>query len=81
MAKTMVFEAKIKPWGHSIGVTLPKKELAELGLRPGDTVEIEVRRKASIWDLHGTLPDIEERAGMTIGEIVREAKENWSKWE
>lgn len=37
--------AKTRKWGNSIGIVLPKKELALLNIGEDETVEIEIKRK------------------------------------
>jgi hypothetical protein len=36
--------AQIKRWGNSFGVRLTKRDLADLGIREGETVKITVER-------------------------------------
>jgi antitoxin component of MazEF toxin-antitoxin module len=35
---------RIKKWGNSFGVRLTKKELAEYGLKEGDTIKIKIEK-------------------------------------
>ena len=38
---------KLREWGNSIGVVLPKEELKKEHLKAGDEIEIVVRRKTN----------------------------------
>ncbi len=46
--------ATVKKWGNSIGLVVPADVVRREGIRPGDAVEIEVRRR---------VPALEELAG------------------
>jgi len=41
-------EVKLKQWGNSIGVILPKNEIKELGLRKGDKIELKISSKQKV---------------------------------
>ena len=41
-------EAELKAWGNSIGVIIPVEKLKKLGLRKGDTVDIDLVKKKNI---------------------------------
>jgi len=40
-------EVKLKKWGSSIGVVLPKKEIKKENLKAGQTVSIRLAKKAN----------------------------------
>ena len=47
----MVFEAKLRKVGSSLGVLVPKEEVKEKNLREGETVEVAVlKRNAALID-------------------------------
>ncbi len=46
--------AKAKKWGNSIGLVIPSDLVKREGIRPGDTVEVVLRRR---------LPRLEELGG------------------
>lgn len=41
--------------GNSLGVVIPKEQAARLGLRPGDAIEVELRKPAGIEGTFGLL--------------------------
>jgi hypothetical protein len=49
-------ECEVKKWGNSLGVILPKDVVKELGLKPNDTINIDVNRKIKAKEIFGTLP-------------------------
>lgn len=38
-------ETRIKKWGNSLGIIIPKKEAKRLRLRKGKTVEVRIQEK------------------------------------
>ncbi len=64
---------KAKKWGNSIGLVIPSNLVKKERIRPGDTVEIVVRRR---------LPRLEELGGTVklrhnLEELLREMEEGW----
>ena len=49
----MMTKAKVKCWGNSLGVVLPKKLVEEEGLKEGEEVEITVRKVSDVRRLRG----------------------------
>jgi len=49
-------KAKLKRWGNSYGVVVPKEVVEKEGLKEGDGVEISVRRVSDIRRLFGRYP-------------------------
>ncbi len=45
--------SRIKRWGNSYGVLLPKKAVEEEGLKEGEEVEVSVRRINDVRKLRG----------------------------
>jgi antitoxin component of MazEF toxin-antitoxin module len=43
-------ETKLKAWGNSIGVVIPKKELNSANLGINDEVEISIKKKTNVLD-------------------------------
>jgi len=41
-------ETRLKPWGNSVGVVIPKDELISEGLNINDEVEITIKKKRNI---------------------------------
>ena len=70
---------KIKKWGNSVGILIPKSEATELHLKEGQEVGIEITKKENpLKELFG----FGKRMGkqITHKEFVRFRKEFDSKW-
>ncbi len=52
----MQAKSKLKKWGNSYGVVVPKEIVEKEGLREGEIVEISVRKAAEIERLFGRYP-------------------------
>jgi antitoxin component of MazEF toxin-antitoxin module len=52
----MQVKSKLKRWGNSYGVVVPKEIVEKEGLKEGELVEISVRRAADIRRLFGKYP-------------------------
>jgi antitoxin component of MazEF toxin-antitoxin module len=44
---------KIRKWGDSLGVVIPSDLVKDMGFKPGDEVEVELRKSKNILDLFG----------------------------
>ena len=65
--------AKAKKWGNSIGLVIPAEIVKRERIRPGDAVELVVRRR---------LPRLEELGGTLklhhkLEDLLREMEEGW----
>ena len=49
-------KTKVKCWGNSLGVVLPKALVDEEELKEGEEVEITVRRVSDVRSLRGKYP-------------------------
>jgi len=49
-------KSKLKRWGNSYGVVVPKEIVEKEGLKEGELVEISVRRAADVRRLFGRYP-------------------------
>ena len=49
-------KAKIKCWGNSRGIVLPKALVEEEGLKEGEEVEVTVRKVSDVCSLKGKYP-------------------------
>lgn len=65
---------KIKRWGNSLGIVLPKKIVEEQGLEEGEEVIIQVFRPLDLTEVFGTL-----KADINSQEMKDEARKNWDK--
>ncbi|MBI1970414.1 hypothetical protein HYS47_01575 [Candidatus Woesearchaeota archaeon] len=52
-----VTDAKVKAWGNSMGIIIPRWIIDEELIEVGDDVVIEVHKKKKLKDLFGTLRD------------------------
>ena len=44
----VIVESKAKKWGNSIGFIVPKQVLEDIGVKEGETIEIDIKRKKRI---------------------------------
>ena len=49
-------KSKVKRWGNSLGVILPKNLVEAEGLSEGEEVEVTVRKVSDVRDLRGKYP-------------------------
>lgn len=68
----MKVKARVRRIGNSLGIIIPSEEASANGLAEGDSVEIEVSRRASVRELFGTA-----KFDRTAQEIKDEAREGW----
>lgn len=52
----MEIETKTKKWGSSIGVVLPKTLVDEVGIKPNETIIIEVKKRHKAGEFFGKFP-------------------------
>jgi antitoxin component of MazEF toxin-antitoxin module len=52
----MQAKSKLKRWGNSYGVVVPKEVVEKEGLKEGELVEISVRKAADVGLLFGKYP-------------------------
>lgn len=43
-----MFDVEVKEWGNSYGLRISKKKAQQLGLKPGDKVNIDLVKKTAI---------------------------------
>lgn len=66
-------ETKLRAWGNSVGVILPKEALKEEGLSINDVVEITLRKKSTrLKDIFGRLREFRAKSGKSTDEILKE---------
>ena len=49
----MIAKTKVKCWGNSLGIVLPKTLVDEEGLKEGEEVEVTVRKVSDVRSLRG----------------------------
>lgn len=68
--------SKLKAWGNSIGVILPKEQLQEEDLDINDEVEVIVRKKSNpLKDAFGKLRELKAKSGKSADELLKEIDE------
>ena len=68
--------AKLKAWGNSIGVVLPKEALREEGLAFNDEVEVILTKKQnSLKDAFGKLKDFKAKSDKSTEQLLKEIDE------
>ncbi len=74
MAYNMKVRAKVRRIGNSLGVIIPSEEAESNGLAEGDSVEIEVRRRANLKELFGSA-----KFTRSAQQIKDEARKGWGE--
>ncbi len=69
----MEIKAKARKWGSSIAVVLPKALVDEEGIKPNETIVIEVKKGVRVKDVFGMFPNWKRSAQ----EIKDEARKGW----
>jgi len=65
--------AKVKRWGNSLGLIVPAGVVKSQGIRDGDVIEVEIRRRSpSLEELGGTV-----EFKTDLGTLLREVEEGW----
>ncbi|MFH1587850.1 MAG: hypothetical protein ABIA76_00750 [Candidatus Diapherotrites archaeon] len=74
-------EAKLKTWGNSIGVVLPKKELEKENLSADSKVRVVVfpAKKLTVGDIFGKLENWKKPASRIMKEIDEELDSKFFK--
>ena len=66
-------EAKLRSWGNSVGVILPKNILKEEGLSINDEVEIILKKKSSpLRDVFGKLKGFKAKSALSKDSMLKE---------
>jgi len=68
----MKVKVKVRRIGNSLGIIIPSDEASANGLSEGDSVEIEVSRRASVKELFGTA-----KFNRSAQEVKDESREGW----
>lgn len=66
-------EVKTRKWGSSIGVVLPKELVDEIGIKPDETIKIDIKKGVKVKDVFGILSGWKRSAQ----EIKDEARKGW----
>lgn len=69
-------ETKLRAWGNSVGVILPKELVKEEKLSIDDEVEVIVKKKSNpLKDAFGKLREFKAKSDKSTDEILREVDE------
>jgi len=69
-------ETKLRAWGNSVGVILPKELVKEEKLSINDEVEVIVKKKSNpLKDAFGKLREFKAKSDKSTDEILREVDE------
>lgn len=74
MTSSMRVSARITRIGNSLGIVIPAEEAKRHGLKEGDTVELEVEKRANLLELFGSV-----RLPKTAQELKNEMREDWGE--
>ena len=69
----MAVEAKVRQWGNSLGVILPKQFVEHEELHEGDVILLDVVKEADLSDIFGSLP--RKMSGQEFKDMVRKGWE------
>ena len=70
------YETKLRAWGNSVGVILPKELVKEEKLSIDDEVEVIVKKKSNpLKDAFGKLREFKAKSDKSTDEILREVDE------
>jgi len=73
----MAVEVKLKRWGNSMAVIIPKNVVKMLRVKPNETLEVQVSRKTNVLkEFFGCL-----KSSKPTVEILKEARKGTSKWD
>ncbi len=66
-------ETKLRAWGNSVGVVIPKEALKEEKLSINDEVEVFVRKKSnSLKEIFGKLKKVKAKSGKSTEKMLKE---------
>ena len=71
----MIVQTKVRKWGNSIGIVIPKEIADQERLNEGEEIVIELKSKQDISDVFGLLKDWKK----DTQKIKNELKKGWSK--
>jgi len=78
----IITETRLKGWGNSIGIVLPKKELKKEGLDIDDVVEVKIRPKVNpLREAWGMLNGVKPRSGRSTRAVLKELDKEFSKYD
>lgn len=70
-----MIKAKLKKWGSSIGIIVPKELVARERLKAGEEVLLDIRKKITIKEIFGSLGNWK----IDPQKIKDELRKEWNK--
>jgi len=64
-------EVKTRKWGSSIGVVLPKEIVDEVGIKPDETIRIDIRKPVKVKDVFGMFPRFSKKSAQELKDEMR----------
>ena len=72
----VLVKARIREWGNSLGIVIPREKIEEAGLVKGQDVTIELKAENPLKAVFGSLKNWKIDAQKAKDELRKE----WSKW-
>ena len=69
----MEIKTKARKWGSSLAVVLPKNLVDETGIKPNETIVIDIKRGIKVKNVFGMFPEWKRSAQ----EIKNDARKGW----
>ena len=64
-------EVKTRKWGSSIGVVLPKELVDDIGIKPNETIRIDVKKGVKVKDVFGMFPRFSKKTAQQLKDEMR----------
>ena len=64
-------EVKTRKWGSSIGIVIPKEVVEEVGIKPDETIRIDVRKPVKVKDVFGMFPRFSKKSAQELKDEMR----------
>ena len=71
----MITKAKLKSWGSSLGIVVPREIVIEEHFQEGEEVVLEIRKKHSLQDIFGSLREWK----IDTQKMKDESRKEWAK--
>jgi len=69
---------KLKAWGNSVGIILPKEKLKQENLKQGDVVDVVIHKKSIFREMYGALKGIPPSSPKSTDELLKEIDEEFA---
>ncbi len=71
----MEFRTKLKRWGNSFGIVVPREIMVRENLKPGEEVMFELRKKILVKNAFGLL----KKWKINAQDVKDELRKEWTK--